>query len=326
MKLKRQDSQTPDFKQLNTMICLMKELLKSNKTTLSLEELHSFQTEDGSFGLFNDYQIPREARIDYIYIPTYIGTAILMKEYLNGNKDVEKGLIKGLELTQKTNLTGHGYEGEKSRIDSLKIFIAGGLGEFLEMKKEISPKFHEMIHNILHEYNSRIINEETKGAWGEDYQKDWLDITRSLKTKTRLYLAYGSNMNRNQMKERCEGASFVGTTYLHGWELTIPFYANIEKNSNEKTPAVIWEISAKDEEILNGYEGYPRMYNKKEVIIEVNNIEMTSMVYIMTDEYKKSNKSAREGYIEGIIDGYVDAGFDVADLYESVNGEATSIG
>lgn len=114
-------------------------------------------------------------------------------------------------------------------------------------------------------------------------------------------------MNKKQMKERCRGASLVGSTYLYGWELTIPFYANIERYSNGKIPAVIWEISEKDEEVLNRYEGY---IIKIEVIVKVNNIEVTAMVYVMTEEYKRSDKRARERYIGGIIDGYVDAGFD----------------
>lgn len=44
--------------------------------------------------------------------------------------------------------------------------------------------------------------------------------------------------------------------------------------------------------------------------MKVNNIEVTAMVYVMTEEYKRSDKRARERYIGGIIDGYVDAGFD----------------
>lgn len=315
MELKRQNTQELNLEELDEKVYAMKELLKEGETSLSFEQLCSFQAEDGSFALLSGAQIPREARIDYIYIPTYVGSAILMREYLKGNEAIEKSLIKGLEFTYKTKLLGHGYDAESTRVDSLRIFIASGLAEFLERKEEICPSFHHMIHNILHEYNANICNKKTKGAWGEDYKGRWKGIVQALKTEKRLYLAYGSNMNKNQMKERCQEANMVGTTYLQGWKLTIPFYANVEKDNSEKTPGVIWEISAQSEEVLDRYEGYPNKYNKKQVIVEVNGIETTAMIYVMTDEYKRINKKVRAEYVEGIIEGYTDAGFDAKGLY-----------
>ena len=37
--------------------------------------------------------------------------------------------------------------------------------------------------------------------------------------KERLYIAYGSNLNLEQMKHRCPTAEVVGKSTLHGWRL-----------------------------------------------------------------------------------------------------------
>ena len=93
-----------------------------------------------------------------------------------------------------------------------------------------------MVHNILHSYNSNLYYGRTFGPYKEDYRQDWEEITNSLTTNKRLYIAYGSNMNIKQMEYRCPDAKIIGKTYLENWELTMPFYANIEMEKGKKTP------------------------------------------------------------------------------------------
>lgn len=232
-----------------------------------------------------------------------------MKEYLKGNKRIKENLVRGLNFIQRTGLMGHGYDAERTRIDSMEVLIRAGLSNFLEREREICPEFHHMIHNILHRYNADLINGEKLGAWGEDYKEDWQEIVGALKPKSRLYLAYGSNMNKVQMTKRCPGARVIDKTYLNNWKLTIPFYANIEREKGGITPVLVWEITAEDENTLDVYEGYPKCYDKEELLIGINNTHTTAMAYIMTEQHKNRGGIVREGYMESIIKGYLDAGF-----------------
>ncbi len=137
-------------------------------------------------------------------------------------------------------------------------------------------------------------------------------VTQKPQQKRKLYMAYGSNMNIKQMRDRCHDARVVGSSYLLDWRLTMPFYANIEKEPGSKVPVLIWEISEADEQELDEYEGYPTKYDKQNLTIEINGQEVKVMVYIMTDEYKVlTNKKARDGYEDTIKQGYKDAGFDL---------------
>ena len=76
----------------------------------------------------------------------------------------------------------------------------------------------------------------------------------------RYYIAYGSNLNVQQMRMRCPNASILGTAVLKDWELLFKgsgtgFYLTIERCENSSVPVAIWEI---DEKALDRYEARAR--------------------------------------------------------------------
>jgi len=281
-------------------------------SSLTLEELLEFQDKDGSFKLINTYMVPGDVREAFCHTPTYIGAAVLMKALMSSRDDLDASLEKALKECLHTNLYGPGYDSESGRIHAMKIFIKGGLCEFLNTKHELCPDFHQMIHNILHEYSVAFMFGKTAGCWGKDYRDQWKDCLDKLPIHKRFYIAYGSNMNKNQMQDRCKNAVCVGSAYIEDWQLTLPFYANIEPQKGSCTPALVWEIDEDDESALDIYEGYQNQcYNKTDIIITVNNHRVSAMAYVMTRKYKRSEKKAPDpdGYVGRIKQGYKDAGF-----------------
>lgn len=128
------------------------------------------------------------------------------------------------------------------------------------------------------------------------------------KSKRRLYIAYGSNMNIEQMKLRCPTAKVVGTAFLRNWQLVFRSVASIERQLGRKVPVLVWEIQPEDEKALDRYEGYPNLYRKETLRITVNKKQVTVMVYIMNDEHTISPPS--QFYYNTILEGYKSAGFD----------------
>lgn len=86
----------------------------------------------------------------------------------------------------------------------------------------------------------------------------------------KLYIAYGSNLNLRQMAVRCPTAKPVGTAMLKGWQLTFRGVATLEPDPQAETPVGIWDITPQDEISLDRYEGYPRLYGKAIVEVELN--------------------------------------------------------
>ena len=87
--------------------------------------------------------------------------------------------------------------------------------------------------------------------------------------KRKFYIAYGSNLNLEQMADRCPTARVVGATVLDDYQLVFQRVATIVPRPGAKVPVAIWEIDEECEEALDIYEGYPHLYRKenKEVVV-----------------------------------------------------------
>lgn len=129
------------------------------------------------------------------------------------------------------------------------------------------------------------------------------------------YIAYGSNLNIEQMKRRCPTAKVYGNGTLEGWTVTFrsmrgPAYATIEPCPGGKVPVVIWDVDKGAEQALDIYEGFPHFYEKKniDVLIE-NGKELTAMAYIMNSHSVPGKPSVE--YINTISQGYLDNGLNL---------------
>ncbi|WP_143320986.1 gamma-glutamylcyclotransferase family protein [Clostridium sp. HBUAS56010] len=130
---------------------------------------------------------------------------------------------------------------------------------------------------------------------------------------TKLYIAYGSNIDEEQMEHRCPDAKVVGTAVVENHRLLFKgvkdcAYATIEPEEGSHIPVLVWEINGEDERRLDRYEGYPKFYYKKELPVLVNGETHNAMVYIM-DERNPQNKPSYNYY--GILErSYIKYGFD----------------
>lgn len=130
---------------------------------------------------------------------------------------------------------------------------------------------------------------------------------------TKWYIAYGSNMDERQMTHRCPEARVVGTGIVEGYRLLFKggaghAYATIEPEKDSRIPVLVWEICETDESRLDRYEGFPKLYYKKEIPVLVAEEWKEAMVYIM-DERNPLNHPSCEYYL--ILEAaYLKFGFD----------------
>ena len=136
----------------------------------------------------------------------------------------------------------------------------------------------------------------------------------------RIYIAYGSNMNLEQMHRRCPSAVKLGTGVI-GWELKFfrGGYADIIPSDTKKTPVVVWDIKKMDEMSLDQYEGYPKFYRKEEnITVKMDDGQVIEgMAYIMNNEYKYPTIPRLDYYIT-VFEGYHDNGIDYDILEEAL--------
>lgn len=134
---------------------------------------------------------------------------------------------------------------------------------------------------------------------------------------TKLYIAYGSNMDERQMAYRCPDAGVMGTGLVEGYRLLFKgakdhAYATIEPGEDSRVPVLVWEISEMDENRLDRYEGFPRFYYKKDILMTVNGKKQNAMAYIM-NEKNPLNRPSRE-YHGILATAYLKYGFDIGVL------------
>ena len=145
--------------------------------------------------------------------------------------------------------------------------------------------------------------------------------TSSNVAKGKFYIAYGSNLNLEQMARRCPTAEVVKATYLTNYCLMFrgkgTAVATIEKHKGSKVPILIWKIQPSDERNLDIYEGYPHLYRKETLKLTVDGKRVRAMVYIMNEALHPYDTPSRS-YFETIRQGYEDSGFDVKILRQAV--------
>jgi len=138
----------------------------------------------------------------------------------------------------------------------------------------------------------------------------------------KIYAAYGSNMNLEQMKRRCPKAKVIGKGELLGYKLTFrgrgAGVANVERSSRKRVPIVLWEITKECERALDVYEGFPTLYTKKVVTIATVDGEKTAMLYVMAKQYEDMAAMPNEKYFEVIRQGYRDNEINSAPLMEAL--------
>lgn len=131
-----------------------------------------------------------------------------------------------------------------------------------------------------------------------------------MKIKEKLYFAYGSNMNTNQMAFRCPDAQVIDTVRLENYRLVFRSngggkgVATILPEKGSYVDGVLWRISARDEQYLDRYEGFPLLYGKETVSVRTSDgKQIPVMAYTMNAPYRNTPALPSWEYLNGIITG-----------------------
>ena len=107
-----------------------------------------------------------------------------------------------------------------------------------------------------------------------------------------LYAAYGSNMDTEQMRERCPHSPTRGTGWLQGWRLTFGgesigwegSVATIVEDPFAQVFVLLYDVPKEDAARLDDYEGVPMgLYSKIRVRVHTLDGEELAWTYVLND-------------------------------------------
>lgn len=138
-----------------------------------------------------------------------------------------------------------------------------------------------------------------------------------------LYLAYGSNLNVKQMRERCPESKKIGSAIVENYKLNFrgtrrgSGFANIERCKGSTVPVGIWQISRYDEMELDFYEGYPNLYMKTYLPFMYKGKMYEGLAYVMRPGHPVLEPA--EWYENRIREGYRNFGIDTEALDKALD-------
>lgn len=129
---------------------------------------------------------------------------------------------------------------------------------------------------------------------------------------TKLYLAYGANVCPTIFAQRCPNARRLGTVELRDYMLVFRGVADLVRQPGATAVAVVWEISATDEEALDKHESLGTRYMKRLIDLDVAGERRTAMMYVMVKRLKEKGQQLPYAAYEACLkQGYAGAGLDV---------------
>jgi len=125
------------------------------------------------------------------------------------------------------------------------------------------------------------------------------------------YFAYASNLNKNQMAERCPGSKPLFTAILPNYKLIFTGWsrqwkggtASIKPFKGEKVMGAVYEISEINLKQLDRHQGYPTAFNRLNVTVwKDTGDSVEAITYIKSEQSEETSPSPelltiiRQGY------------------------------
>lgn len=126
------------------------------------------------------------------------------------------------------------------------------------------------------------------------------------------YFAYGSNMSKTRMQQRLVQYKSRRPATLKGYDLQFnkinrqvagAGFANIVPQENSMVEGVIYEIDEAGLKILDGFEGYPKRYDRQMLSVEMEGKVIEANVYIAQRMETKSGLKPEITYLKYLLDG-----------------------
>ena len=144
-----------------------------------------------------------------------------------------------------------------------------------------------------------------------------------------LYFAFGSNLDREQMRRRCPGAVHLVRATMSGYRLAFTGYsrvwqgpvATILPEPGSQVAGVLYRLAPGELRVLDRYEGHPHSYRRyRRIVRDSRGQRHRAHVYVLPPDGELAFPSIP--YLSVIWRAYQRLGFDESVLRAAAFGEA----
>ena len=127
------------------------------------------------------------------------------------------------------------------------------------------------------------------------------------------YFAYGFNLNKKQMKERCPDSRPLFAAVLPNYKVVFCGWsriwrggtATLKKATGEKARGAVYEISENCRQRLDRFEGHPTSCNHLKVtVFDEDGTAIEAITYVKSEGIEETNPGKE--YLATIVQGYRD--------------------
>lgn len=253
---------------------------------------------EGFWAIILDDYMPSDARIDFLYWPTYCITMAMMVAYmmkLNDEIDGFDDCFKlGLEACTKRSFRGYTYEAQDGRIKVLSMFIESGLFVFLKENKNLCPRFNVCIKRIFTEMQERLDQGNTICDWNCNYEEEFKQVIK-LKENSKLKLfVYGTLMFDQSNHELLSQANVLGDAVAKGFELYDTGFGYPAAKHSEKD-SIEGELYTIDYDLLkniDALESNGTLYTREFTIVkDKTGKSHLAIIYVYNKDVYEENKT-----------------------------------
>lgn len=134
---------------------------------------------------------------------------------------------------------------------------------------------------------------------------------------SKLYIAFGSNLSKKQMRARCPTARALGKFMLTSAQLVFRGVADLEFVKGAQTPCGLYSLNEADERALDRYEGVSTgaYFKSEQITLNYAGRKRKALIYLMNSDaiYPPSQE-----YVDRIRKGYKDFGLEEKYLEDAI--------
>ena len=246
--------------------------------------------EKSFYSNFAPHSVPADARVDFVYTPTYLACATMMvaiyryPEWLKIKK-IGNALHDGLTACTGRGFQGAGYDDTTGFLDAMDILAQGQVMNFIERFPDFNPTFNNAVFNAVAHLEKEICSGAVVDPWnGKNYVEKGeriLPRLKALKDDETLLFVYGTLMSGQSAHEILNESTYRGKYVLKDYAMfDLGSFPAIKSKTGETVIGEVYVISKDLIPDLDRYEGEGSLYSRQQVEVTSDKEKITVYAYV----------------------------------------------